>query len=42
MKDEMILPDLQGCVLCENVRCEFNGMQMLVDVVNVIPAPVVS
>ena len=38
MKDEVMLPDLQGCVLCEDVRCEFNGMQTLVGVVNVIPA----
>ena len=38
MKDDAILPDLQGCVLCEDVRCEFNGMQTLVGVVNVIPA----
>jgi hypothetical protein len=39
MKDDVILPDLQGCVLCEDVRCEFNGMQTLVGVVNIIPAP---
>lgn len=38
MKEDAILPDLQGCVLCEDVRCEFNGMQTLVGVVNVIPA----
>ncbi|HZJ38498.1 MAG TPA: hypothetical protein VFD18_04940 [Chthoniobacterales bacterium] len=38
MKDNVMLPDLQGCVLCEDVRCEFNGMQTLVGVVNVIPA----
>ena len=25
-----MLPDLQSCVLCEDVRCEFNGMQTLV------------
>ena len=34
-----ILPDLQSCVLCEDVRHEFNGMQTLVGVVNVVPAP---
>ena len=34
-----ILPDLQSCVLCEDVRCEINGMQTLVGVINVIPAP---
>lgn len=38
MKDDVILPDLQGCVLCEDVRCEINGMQTLVGVVNVVPA----
>ena len=38
MRDDAILPDLQSCVLCEDVRCEFNGMQTLVGVVNVIPA----
>jgi len=38
MRDDAILPDLQGCVLCEDVRCEFNGMQTLVGVVNVIRA----
>src|SRR5678815_88841 len=38
MKDNVMMPDLQGCVLCEDVRCEFNGMQTLVGVVNVIPA----
>ena len=38
MKDNVMLPDLQGCVLCDDVRCEFNGMQTLVGVVNVIPA----
>ena len=39
MKEDAILPDLQSGVLCEDVRCEFNGMQTLVGVVNVIPAP---
>ena len=38
MKADAILPDLQSCLLCEDVRCEFNGMQTLVGVVNVIPA----
>src|SRR5438045_7388719 len=36
---DVILPDLQSCVLCEDVRHEFNGMQTLVGVVNVVPAP---
>src|SRR5437764_9381726 len=35
----IMLPDLQSCVLCEDVRCEVNGMQTLVGVINVIPAP---
>jgi hypothetical protein len=39
MTEDAILPDLQSCVLCEDVRCELNGMQTLVGVVNVIPAP---
>ena len=36
---EAILPDLQSCVLCEDVRCEFNGMNSLIGVLNVIAAP---
>src|SRR5258708_40032054 len=36
---ESILPDLQSCVLCEDVRCEFNGMNTLVGVLNVIATP---
>ena len=39
MEEERILPDLQSCVICEDVRCEFNGMQTLVGVINVIAAP---
>src|ERR1700748_562706 len=39
MEPDAILPDLQSCVLCEDVRCEINGMQTLVGVINVIPAP---
>ncbi len=38
MDPNAILPDLQSCVLCEDVRCEINGMQTLVGVLNVIPA----
>jgi hypothetical protein len=26
MEANAILPDLQSAVLCEDVRCEFNGM----------------
>jgi hypothetical protein len=39
MESTSIFPDLQCCVLCEDVRCEINGMQTLVGVINVIPAP---
>jgi hypothetical protein len=39
MESTPILPDLQSAVLCEDVRCEINGMQTLVGVINVIPAP---
>jgi hypothetical protein len=39
MEETAIQPDLQSCVLCEDVRCEINGMQTLVGVINVIPAP---
>src|SRR5215467_2075135 len=39
MDAEAILPDLQSAVICEDVRCEVNGMQSLVGVLSVIPAP---
>jgi len=39
MESDVILPDLQSAVLCEDVRCEINGMQTLVGVLNVIAAP---
>src|ERR1700737_3867150 len=42
MGTEVIVPDLQSAVLCEDVRCEFNGMQTLVGVLNVIPTPTVA
>jgi hypothetical protein len=38
MESDVILPDLQSAVLCEDVRCEINGMQTLVGVLSVIPA----
>lgn len=38
---EDILPDLQACVICEDVRQEASGQQTLVGVLGVIPAPVV-
>src|SRR5205823_11357519 len=36
---DVILLDLQSGVLCEDVRHEFNGMQTLVGVVNIVPTP---
>src|ERR1700747_174132 len=39
MGTAVILPDLQSAVICEDVRCEINGMQSLVGVLSVIPAP---
>lgn len=36
---EAILPDLQSCLVCEDVRCEFNGMNSLIGVLDVIAAP---
>ncbi len=41
MNLQNILPDLQACILCEDVRTEMSGQQTLVGVVSVIPAPVV-
>lgn len=40
MSEEEILPDLQACVLCEDVRQEASGQQILVGIIGVIPAPV--
>jgi hypothetical protein len=34
-----MLPDLQGAILCEDVRQEMSGTQTLVGVVNAIPTP---
>src|SRR5256885_8951958 len=39
MDSDSILPDLQSAVICEDVRCEVNGMQSLIGVLSVIPAP---
>ena len=36
---DIILPDLQSVVLCEDVRCEVKGVQTLVGVLSVVPAP---
>jgi hypothetical protein len=38
MESEVIFPDLQSALLCEDVRCEINGMQTLVGVLSVVPA----
>ncbi len=34
-----ILPDLQACVLCEDVRAELSGQQTLIGIIGAIPAP---
>ncbi len=34
-----ILPDLQGTLMCEDVRAEVNGQQTLVGIIAAIPAP---
>ena len=36
---EMVIPDLQGSVVCEDVRMEMNGAQTLVGVINAVIAP---
>jgi hypothetical protein len=36
---ESISPDIQACVLCEDVRQEASGQQTLVGILGVIPAP---
>lgn len=36
---QYVLPDIQGVILCEDVRQEINGINSLIGVVNVIPAP---
>ncbi len=37
----VIPPDLQACVLCEDVRAEISGQQTLIGVIAAIPAPTV-
>lgn len=39
MSSDLILPDLQASVLCEDVRAEVSGQQTLVGVIGAIPAP---
>jgi hypothetical protein len=34
-----ITPDLQACLLCEDVRAELNGQQSIVGIIAAIPAP---
>lgn len=36
---QFVIPDIQATLLCEDVRQENNGINTLVGVVNVIPAP---
>jgi len=38
---QFILPDLQACLLCEDVRQEASGQHTLVGILGVIPAPMV-
>lgn len=38
MDQNVIPPDLQGAVICEDVRPEMSGSQTLIGVINVIPA----
>src|SRR5579885_2582592 len=40
MESDVILPDLQSAVLCDDVRCETTGMQTLVGVLPALPPPV--
>lgn len=37
----LIPPDLQAAILCEDVRTEISGQQTLVGVIGLVPAPVV-
>ena len=37
----IIPPDLQACVLCEDVRAEISGQQTLIGIIGAIPAPAV-
>ena len=39
MGADILLPDLQASVLCEDVRQEVNGLQTLVGVINILPTP---
>lgn len=36
---ETVLPDIQGSIVCEDVRMEINGAQTLVGVISAIVAP---
>ena len=36
---DIVLPDLQSVILCEDVRTEVSGTQTLVGVIGAIPAP---
>jgi len=40
LTSDEIIPDLQACVLCEDVRQEASGQQTLVGIIGMIPAPV--
>jgi hypothetical protein len=36
---QFVIPDVQSALLCEDVRQEMNGVNSLIGVINVIPAP---
>jgi len=39
MNPQLVIPDVQAAVLCEDVRQELNGINSLIGVVNIIPSP---
>ena len=39
MPEESIVPDLQACVLCEDVRAEVGGQQSVIGILSAIAAP---
>ena len=41
VNSEIILPDLQSAILCEDVRAEVSGQQTLIGILGVIPTSVV-
>lgn len=39
MSQEVIIPDLQACILCEDVRAEVGGQQSIIGVISAIATP---